>query len=158
MQVLRRVAAIVYAFLLALGAALCVWGLFVAINEYGVEPLWQTVRRGGASLVTLLVTAAFALGMIKRGFHPVAPPLFALSFCAVAASLEFTLGGYMKNWAPATASEAVHNNGIALALVVITLAFASFGILFSGTRARYFLNTRRLTQHCSRRRPAPRES
>jgi hypothetical protein len=136
MHVLRRVAAIAYAFLLAFGAALCVWGLLVSLNGYGIEPMWQTVRRSGASIVSLVVTAAFAVAMFKRGFQPVALPLFGLSFCAVAGSLEFSLGGYMKNWAPATASEATHNNQVALAVVVGTLAFATFAIWFSGNRAR----------------------
>jgi len=98
--------------------------------------MWQTVRRGGASIVTLVVTAAFAIAMFKRGFRPVALPLFSLSFCAVAASLEFSLSGYMKNWAPATASEATHNNQVALAVLVGALAFATFAIWFSANRAR----------------------
>jgi hypothetical protein len=134
MHVLRRVGPILYVILLAMGAGLCVWGLIVTINEYGVEPVWQTVRRGGASIVTLVVTAAFAVAMVKRGFRPVAPPLFVVSFCAVAGSLEFALHGYMKNWAPATAVEATHNNQLALAIVVGTLLFATFAVWFSSSR------------------------
>lgn len=136
MHVLRRVVAIVYTLLLALGAALCVWGLFVSINEYSVEPLGQTVPRGGASILTLVVTAAFAIVMFRCGFRPLALPLFGFSFCAVAASLVFSLGGYMKNWAPATASEAAHSNRVAIALVVGALAFAMFAIWLSGRHAR----------------------
>ncbi len=132
MQTLRRASVAAYIAFLFAGVVAGAWALWVTFASYGQEGLWQTVRRGGAGAGAVAVSILFAGILIVRGFRFIAPLAFLVSYLLVAASLDFSLAGYAKAWAPATSSEASHANQVAVAGEVVVVCFVLVSAWLSG--------------------------
>jgi hypothetical protein len=134
MENARRAATAVYFAALLAGGSAATWALWITYEAYGDEPGWQTVRRGGAGLVAMMVTLLFTFVLIKHGFRIVAPVFFLGSYLLASLTLDFTLAGSAKGWSPSTAAEASRANVVGVIAMVATLTLVGMAAWFSGRR------------------------
>lgn len=135
MKTTERIAVWLYVTLLLAGGSLGVWALWVTHSTSGQEPLWQTVRRGGAGFAAVIVTVLFAAILISRGFRFLALPLFVISYVLVVATLDFSLSGYMKTLAPAISVEGPHATVVTVVFETLVFVCVVAAAWFSGRRA-----------------------
>ena len=102
----RRVAAIVHAVVLALGALLAAWAAARSLHLLGAEPLAYSLRRGCPGVVLLALTGAHAWIFRVRGSSVVSALAYVGSYVVLGVYLNVTIGMMTKDYAPATEEEA----------------------------------------------------
>lgn len=127
-RIFKRVVLCFYVAALVTVVYLFVGEIIETIRYFGNEPRWLTASRGIPSLAALLVTAAFVVVLIMRGFRVIAFPLFIASCFMVAISTEDAVHGFMKDWAPATHTEAIEMNFISFGIVVVALTLTGLAV------------------------------
>ena len=135
MKTTERIAVWIYGTLLIAGGTLGIWALWVTYSASDRQPVWQTVRRGGAGVGAVVVTVLFAAILIFRGFRLLALPLFVSSYVLVVTTLDFSVTGYMKSWAPATPVDGAHATVVAVVFETLVFIFVVAAAWFSGRRA-----------------------
>jgi hypothetical protein len=114
----------VYILVLIGGGLLAVEEMTRTASLFNSEPMANTIERGGASLAVLMLTAAFAVVLIRNGFRLLAIPLYGFSYILVGTTLAYWLRLSAKGFAPDAPNELLTDYIVMASFIVAALGIS----------------------------------
>lgn len=135
MKIARTVLLLLHISGLAIGALLTCLATLSVIDNFASDSLMRATHRIATAAALFLVTAGFGSVFVLRGFTPLAPLLFALSFIGVGVVVNINTLLMAKDFAPFEATTLDYVVSISQIAVVCLLAWAA--LIWTGRRSRF---------------------
>ena len=126
--------------LLSLGAGVGIDGLAQTIQLYGREYFFHTYCRGLPSLVTLILSFAYFVIWLKKGFSLRTMLMYLGSYLLLGPILYFLIQMIGKGFAPSPPDEARRDIIISYLIIAAASAIAILGIIWAARRGHIWHN------------------
>jgi hypothetical protein len=120
---------------LAIGAFIACVATLSVIENFASDSAMRSAHRIATAAALLLITVGFGSVFVLRGFTPIAPLLFALSFIGVGVVVNVNTLLIAKGFAPSEATTLDYVVSISQIAVVCLLAWAA--LMWTGRRSRF---------------------
>jgi hypothetical protein len=137
MEAFRRIALFVHVVGLAFGLFMAVVAFDSVVTNFATDYWNVALSRIATATSVTAVAVSFCLLLPLRGFTPVAPALFAISFAIVAFMVQANGRAMAKSFAPADPSEFGFLYGMAIAQILFAFAVAVSAWLWTYRHSRH---------------------
>lgn len=137
MKSVRIVLLLVHIGGLALGAFITYLATLSVIDNFVTDSVGLAAHRIANAATLFLITAGFASVLVSRGFTPIAPFLYAISFGLMGWIVNLYGRGFAKNFAPASSEELPALYAIGVIFIAAAIAIVLLSLMWTRRRAHF---------------------
>jgi hypothetical protein len=122
---------------LAIGAFITYLATLSAIDNLATDSVELAAYRIANAAALFLVTAGFGSVLVSRGFTPIAPFLYAISFGLTGWIVNLYGRGFAKTFAPASSEELPALYAIGVTFIAVAIAIVLLSLMWARKQSRF---------------------